>query len=81
MRASLERRLCRIEQTLAPIEKEPVRVIVRTPWKRLDLTRSTCTRYRCDDGTLVEVVQLNGDPEDISAGQLERFIQGFPIRN
>lgn len=81
MRANLNRRLRRVEQVLTPEDKEPFRVIITLPWKKLDLTRSTCTRYRCDDGTVTEVLHLDGDAEDISPEELEQFIQSFPIRD
>ena len=66
MRGNLNRRLRKAEQALAPKDNEPFRVIITLPWKKLDLTRSTCSRYRCDDGTLTEVLRLDGDAEDIS---------------
>jgi hypothetical protein len=85
MKTTLYRRLAKVEQAIAPKQQEGVRLICSSPcsssWKKLDLAQSTCTRYRCEDGALTEIVHLDGDRAEISEEELERFIQSFPIRN
>jgi len=44
-----------------------------------DLANSTCTRTLAK-GVLTEVVHLDGDGNDLSDEQLEKFIDGFPIQ-
>lgn len=79
MTRTLVRRLEKLEGRSA-VDEEPFRWVISLPWKRLDLTKSTCQRYRCENGALIEVVQLDGDVKDLREGELERFIQGFPIQ-
>ena len=79
MRRTLARRLEKLEGRRDP-SYEPFRVMMTLPWKKLDLSKSTVLRYRCENGTLVEVVQLDGAAADLADAELERFIQSFPIR-
>ena len=45
----------------------------------LDLERSTCKRTLCQDGTLMELVELHGNPDGLNDEELEKWIATFPI--
>jgi hypothetical protein len=79
MTTDLVRRLKRLEHGIAPEHQARFRLIVSRPWKRLDLAKSTCTRCVCHNGVLTEIVHVEGDDAHISDGDLEEFIQSFPI--
>jgi hypothetical protein len=74
----LTRRIERLEAQRHSAEQELFRIVMSSPWPT-DLTRATCSRARCDNGSLTEVVFLNGSRDGISDEDLERFIESFPI--
>ena len=47
--------------------------------KRLSLETSTCRRRLGADGSLSEIVKLNGSRESLSDADFERFIESSPI--
>jgi hypothetical protein len=53
-------------------------IVIRVADEPGDPPASTCTRY-VRDGSLTEIVHLNGEDEGMSGDELERFIDGFPI--
>ena len=56
-----------------------MRVVVCELWRLANLATSTCTRTRSAGGMLVEVVYLNGSREGLSDGDLDRFVERFPV--
>ena len=60
---------------------EPFRVICARVGKPLSLATSKCTRTRYADGSLMEVVALDGTDTDLSPEELEKFIASFPIES
>lgn len=57
-----------------------VRVIVSRPWGGpLNLAASTCRRTLNPGGAITEVVDLDGDGNDLSEEELEKFVASFPI--
>ena len=75
----LKSRIERLETQRQSAQQELFRVVVTSPWAT-DLTKATCSRMRCADGSLTEVVFLNGSRDGISDEDLERFIESFPIK-
>jgi hypothetical protein len=75
----LKSRIERLETQRRSAEQDSLRIVVTAPWPT-DLTRATCNRTRCDNGSLTEVVFLNGSQDGISDEELERFIESFPIK-
>jgi hypothetical protein len=45
----------------------------------LSLATSTCSRTLCTDGTLLEIVDLDGIRGDLSDEELEHFVSEFPV--
>jgi hypothetical protein len=45
----------------------------------LSLATPTCSRTLCADGTLLEVVDLDGIRGDLSDEALDQFVSGFPV--
>jgi hypothetical protein len=56
-----------------------MRVLVGVYGRPLNLANSTCRRTLAPNGLLTEIVELDGIPEDLADGELETFIQRFPI--
>jgi hypothetical protein len=75
----LKSRIERLETQRQSAEQDSFRIVVTAPWPT-DLTRARCNRTRCDNGSLSEIVYLNGSREGISDQDLERFIESFPIQ-
>lgn len=55
-----------------------LRVVV-SEYRPLDLQQSRCTRQVWDNGTLFDFVELKGSASELTALQLEQFIDRFPI--
>jgi hypothetical protein len=81
MLAMQRRRIQRLEAVLTPkgLPKLGFRFVVSTIAKPLNLETSRCTRWLREDGSLSEFVLLDGESEDISDDDLERFISTFPV--
>ena len=75
----LNARLQKLERQRSQIERDRFRMIVSHAGKPFDLATTTCTRTLMPDGGLMEIVNMNGSGHDLSAEELERFIQSFPI--
>jgi hypothetical protein len=72
-------RLNKLEQRREAATGETFRLLVRPVVGPTDLTESTCKRTLCADGSLWEIVHLNGSGSDLSEGELKRFIASFPL--
>jgi hypothetical protein len=60
--------------------RERLRVIVADMDHDLSLATSTCSRTLCGDGTLMELVNLDGIGGELSDEALDRFVASFPIQ-
>jgi hypothetical protein len=59
---------------------EPFRVVISSIWRSTNLRRSTCTRTLGPDGSLTEIIHLDGSGRDLTEEQLEEFIRRLPIQ-
>ena len=75
----LKRRLQNLERQQNAIALKPLRFVVSSIARPLDLSKATCTRTLWPNGQLMEFVELKGNRSGLSDEDLERFIQSFPI--
>jgi hypothetical protein len=77
----MKERLDKLERALVPAKgpRQRLRVVVSAIYAAPDLVNSTCTRTLAK-GVPTEVVHLDGDGNELSDEQLERFIESFPIQ-
>ena len=47
----------------------------------LNLEKSKCVRYTISDGTLIEVIQFDGNADELTDTELEEFILRHPINS
>lgn len=78
---AIGRRLCRLEDRFAPRDKprDRVRVVVSGIGPEECLQNATCERTLCANGSLVEVVRLNGSVDGLTDEDLDKFVESFPI--
>ena len=80
---NLDRRLARLEDRLVPdFARDPrqrLRLTVTNIGKQLNLATSTCRRTLGADGSLFEIVRLDGSRDGLSDADFERFIESFPV--
>ncbi len=78
---AIGRRVCRLEVRFAPPDKprDRVRVVVGRIGPEEGLQNATCKRTLCANGSLVEVVRLNGSADGLTAEDLDRFVESFPM--
>ncbi|MEP7353988.1 MAG: hypothetical protein ABI824_12220 [Acidobacteriota bacterium] len=75
----IERRLSQLEHQTQAAAKASIRVVSRCVVGRANLATSKCWRTRCNNGALIELVQLDGGMEGLSQNELDRFVASFPI--
>jgi hypothetical protein len=56
-----------------------IQVIFHCPELPLSLEKSRCFRNECPDGTILEVLEIDGNAAELSEVQLEEFVLGHPI--
>ena len=78
---NLKRRLAKLERVITPESKENFRVVTGCVVGTPNLSTSTCARTRRADGSLFELVHLDGGREGLTDEDLERWISGFPIES
>jgi hypothetical protein len=82
---ALARRVHRLQCQFAPARdylqnpRDRLRLIVSAMDHDLSLETSTCTRTLCVNGTLMEVVDLDGIRGSLSDEALDRFVSRFPV--
>lgn len=54
-------------------------VIFHYPELPLDLEKSRCVRNECPDGTILEVLELDGNAAELTEAQLDEFALRHPI--
>jgi len=76
---NLKARLQKLERHHTEAQRGRFRIIVSRAGKPFDLATATCTRTLMPDGSLMEIVNVNGSGHDLSDEELERFIQSHPV--
>jgi hypothetical protein len=78
---AITRRLRRLENQVGLSEKPRERfvVVVSALARPLNLAGSICRRMLCANGSITELVHLDGTRNGLSDEELEQFIEGFPI--
>jgi len=86
---AINRRLCRLEHRFAPPDGShgSIRIVLRAvgPEKGIEaetLEDAKCSRTTWPNGTLFEMVPLNGGNDEtskVSAQELDRWVGDFPI--
>src|SRR4051812_3705653 len=62
-------------RTMLQKNQKRVGIIVHCKDMPLNLANSTCCRYLCPDGiTIMEVVEFDGNADELSATEIEEFI-------
>jgi hypothetical protein len=78
----LASRIGRLETKWNP-SKEPrsvFRVVISAIAQPLNWEGSKCTRTLGSDGTLLEVLVLDGCCRDVSHGELDEFVGRYPVQ-
>jgi hypothetical protein len=77
----LKGRLEKLEKALVPSQgpRQLMRVVISGMCAPANLGTSRCKRT-LRNGTLTEIVELDGSCDDLSDEQLENFIESFPIQ-
>jgi hypothetical protein len=78
--ASLEEKLTPVQRDFARYPRQRHRLIVCNIGSQLSLETSTCRRTLNADGSITEIVRLNGTRADLPDADLDKFIEGFPIQ-
>jgi hypothetical protein len=75
------RRLDKLDAIFNPFREQRriKRWVVTVLGRPATLANTRCTRRLCSDGTLMELVWLDGTRDGLSDEDLERFIQSCPI--
>ena len=82
---SLARRVHRLQRQFAPIPdylqnpRDRFRLVVSGMDHPLNLETSRCTRTLCPNGTLMEVLHLDGIRGNLNDEELDRFVGSFPV--
>ena len=61
-------------------EDEVQRVVFQSLIGELNLATSTCMRIREKDGSLFELLHLDGNASHLTEEQMQAFVDQFPIR-
>jgi len=75
-----ESRLKALERIRKELEGKHMRVV----WTgsvsfKVNLANSTCKRTRRADGLLMEMVELDGDPDSMTDAEFDAWVASFPI--
>jgi hypothetical protein len=78
---TLERRIERLESlTLDAQTPAVLRVVISACGRPLNLVGSTCDRTLRSDGSITEIVHLDGRRDAISDVELDQFVSRFPLK-
>ena len=78
---TLERRIERLENlTLDAQSPAVMRVMISACGRPLNLAGSTCDRTLGPDGSIIEIVHLDGRRGTISNAELDQFVSSFPLK-
>jgi hypothetical protein len=78
---TLERRIERLERLTSDAQGPAVmRVVISACGRPLNLAGSTCDRTLGLDGSIVEIVHLDGRRDAISNVELDQFVSRFPLK-
>lgn len=56
-----------------------IQVIVNCPELPLNVETSRCVRNACPDGTILEVLEIDGNAAELTEAQLDEFVLRHPI--
>jgi hypothetical protein len=73
-------RLKALEQRRKSLNKK-FRIVASTSGVTLNLANSTCRRTLAPNGSLTEIVTLDGSDQGLSDEDLERFIAGSQVQD
>jgi hypothetical protein len=81
---TIDRRVRQLEDQFGSSEKprRRMRLQVMRLGSKLVLADAECTRTRCPDGTVFELVEFQNHregPDEISEEELDRWADGFPV--
>ena len=78
---AIGRRLSRLEDRFAPRDKprDRIRMVVSRVGRDEGLENATCKRTLCANGSLIEVVRLNGSGDGLTDQDLDGFVESRPI--
>jgi len=78
----LTSRVRRLEATWNVSQEPPrvFRVVVSNVAKQIDWSTSTCTRRMGVNGSLLELVMLDGNCRELPDAELDQFVERFPIQ-
>ena len=68
-----------MSQRLATAPRSVFRVVVSAVGRSLNLETSRCKRTLQADGAVLEFVELDGDCHEITDGELDQFVERFPL--
>ena len=79
------RRIRRLEDQFGSVDRprDRFRILVCSAGAGKSLENATCTRTLWPDGTLFEMVELDGSnegPGEVTDEALDRWLEGFPIQ-
>jgi hypothetical protein len=74
------RRAAAVERDYVQNPRDHFRMVVSRMDRPLNLETSRCARTLSADGTLTELVRLDGIRGDLSNEELERFVARFPVQ-
>ena len=75
-----ESRLKALERMRKELEGKHLRVIwTGSASFKVNLANSTCKRTLRRDGLLMEMVELDGNPDSMSDAELDAWVESFPI--
>jgi hypothetical protein len=72
-------RFAPVQQDYLSDPRKRHRLTITNMGKQLNLATSTCRRTLSVDGSLFEIVRLDGTRAGWSDADLERFIESFPV--
>jgi hypothetical protein len=82
----LAKRLVRLEERFKPVQQDYLRnprkrhrLTITNIGKQLSLETSTCRGTLSAEGSLFEIVRLDGTKDSLSDTDLERFVESFPL--
>ncbi len=81
---AVSRRIARLEERFAPTTQDRVKkrlraIICRVDGGVPDLAKCTAKRTLCPDGTLLEVVRVNGSAKLLDRAKLQEWLRSFPV--
>jgi hypothetical protein len=79
---NLASRLEMLESTWngAKVPSQIIRIVVSNYAGSLNLAKSKCQRTLSPNGLLMEIVNFDGNTDELKDQELEQFVEGFPVQ-